>query len=248
MLKTSSFGNKSLPPLIFLHGLFGSMEDFFPMIDLLKQDFYCIGIDLPGHGLSPPLDPLNFLSIVDKLLEAILALKLENPSLVGYSLGGRLAMLLHKQSSSSFHKVIILSAHPGLEPEEIPQRILLENDWLKLLEELPLSDFLVKWYNQPLFQTLSPEALISKRVQGNKKALVDMMSKLKLSHQPSVWDHLNKTQDKWLFMSGEKDAAYTNLYKKLSPLCARVIIPKVSHAIHLEASNLITLLIKKVLF
>ncbi len=50
------------------------MEDFFPMIDLLKQDFYCIGIDLPGHGQSAPLHPLNFLSVVNKLLETILDL------------------------------------------------------------------------------------------------------------------------------------------------------------------------------
>ncbi len=178
----------------------------------------------------------------------LLALKLNNPSLVGYSLGGRLAMLLHKKSSSFFHKVIILSAHPGLEPEEIPQRILLENNWLKLLEELSLSDFFIKWYEQPLFQTLSSEALIDQRAQRNKKSLLDIMSKLKLSHQPSVWDHLNKTQDKWLFISGEKDSAYTHLYKRLPPLCQRVVIPDASHALHLEASNLISLLIKKILF
>jgi 2-succinyl-6-hydroxy-2,4-cyclohexadiene-1-carboxylate synthase len=234
MLHITYFGNTSLPPLIFLHGFFGSTQDFFPMIALLQESFYCIGIDLPGHGASAPLNPLNFSSVVDKLLEAILTLKLNQPSILGYSLGGRLAMLLHKKAPDSFYKMVILSAHPGLQPEELPQRILLENSWLKLLEELPLSDFLVKWYEQPLFQTLSPQALISQRSCGNKKALLDMMKTLRLSLQPSIWNHLNMTQNQWLFISGEKDTAYTSLYTKLPPLCHKVVIPGVSHALPIE--------------
>ena len=234
MLNISCFGSKQSPSLIFLHGLFGSTQDFIPMIDLLKNQFYCIGIDLPGHGLSPPLTPLSFSNILDCLLDIITNLNLYKPSLIGYSLGGRLSMLLHQKSPSFFNKIMILSAHPGLAPDELPKRILLENHWIKLLEELSLFEFLTKWYKQPLFQTLTSSPFISQRSQGNKKVLLDMMNALRLSNQIPLWNHLDKTQDTWLFVSGEKDKAYTDLYKKLPPLCQKSTIANVSHALHLE--------------
>ena len=84
MLKTYLFGNKSLPPLIFLHGLFGLSEDFLPMIKFLEKDFYCIAIDLPGNGLSPLLPPLTFSTFIDNLLNTLHHLKLQRPSIVGY--------------------------------------------------------------------------------------------------------------------------------------------------------------------
>ncbi|MEI8301182.1 MAG: alpha/beta fold hydrolase [Chlamydiota bacterium] len=244
MLNISCFGNKQLPPLIFLHGLFGSTQDFIPMIDLLKEHFYCIGIDLPGHGLSPPLNPLSFSSILNYLLDTITSLNLHKPSLVGYSLGGRLSMLLHQKAPSFFHKIMILSAHPGLTPDELPRRILLENHWIKLLEELSLCEFLKKWYKQPLFQTLTSSPLILQRSQGNKKAFLNIMDALRLSNQLPLWDHIDTAQDTWLFVSGEKDKVYTDLYKKLPDLCQKATIINVSHALHLEDPKSCALLLK----
>ena len=52
-------GCKSKPTLVFLHGFLGSSTDWNETVSLLQDDFYCVTIDLPGHGdsiaISTPL-------------------------------------------------------------------------------------------------------------------------------------------------------------------------------------------------
>src|SRR3990167_2420505 len=66
-------------PLVFLHGFLGSSRDWEPVCSYLPP-CQCIGIDLPGHGDSPFVETFNF--------------PIPTPQfhLIGYSMGGRLAM------------------------------------------------------------------------------------------------------------------------------------------------------------
>ena len=242
MLNTFCYGHEKNPALIFLHGLFGEALDFSDMISLLKDDFFCIGLDLPGHGLSPLCSPLSFASVLEVLFSTLAKLPLIQPSLVGYSLGGRLAMLLYKKRPLFFHKAIILSAHPGLAPKEKLKRKKQEEAWLTLLQQNSLKTFLQLWYNAPLFNALNATPLITRRSLGNKEAFLATMQNLRLSKQPSLWPFIHATQKSWLFLSGEKDLAYTRLYEKLP--CQKAIIPYVSHALPLEAPELTAFWIK----
>lgn len=150
---------------------------------------------------------------------------------VGYSLGGRLALELDYRYPFLFKQLIIISSHPGLDPQKRKKR--KKEDFLlaKKISHSPL-DFLKQWYNAPMFSLLDSAALIKKRESNNfyqiKKALICFS----LGLQPSFWSHIHRSKNKYLFLAGEEDIKYRELYKKLN---AKVeLIKGATHALIIE--------------
>jgi 2-succinyl-6-hydroxy-2,4-cyclohexadiene-1-carboxylate synthase len=94
---------QTLPSLLLLHGFMGSSADFRPAISTLAQYFHCICVDLPGHGQTL-IDDHDFVSTA----EQILAIAPDNCYLLGYSLGGRLALYLALHYPDHWQKVILV--------------------------------------------------------------------------------------------------------------------------------------------
>lgn len=233
MLNTLSLGNKSSPPLIFLHGLLGSAKDFMPMMNKLQPYFYCVAMDLPGHGSSPLLTSLSFAVTLEAILTTMYSLSLSKASFIGYSLGGRLSMLLHYYYPAYVEQAVILSAHPGLLPEERAQHRRIQQQWMSVLQQ-DLNTFLALWYSQPLFATLDPKYIITERCDVNATSILYVMDTLCLSKQPSMWHHIATSKTPLLFLYGEHDEKYRTLYSTLPPSIPKEGIVKASHALHLE--------------
>jgi pimeloyl-ACP methyl ester carboxylesterase len=80
-------------PLILLHGGLGSGEMFGPTLPLLAADHQVIAVDLQGHGRTADVDrPLSIPTMADDIAALIGHLGLDRPDLVGYSLGGGVAL------------------------------------------------------------------------------------------------------------------------------------------------------------
>ena len=92
MLSYFCRGPVDKPPLVFLHGFLGCKEDFLPLVSFLEKNFYCICLDLPGHGSS---------SFEEKALESIIdtlaSLNISSTDFVGYSMGGRVCLELYQK-------------------------------------------------------------------------------------------------------------------------------------------------------
>jgi len=81
-------------PLILLHGGLGAIEMFGPNLAALAQGRQVIGVDLQGHGRTADIDrPLTTELMADDIAALITHLKLDRPDLMGYSLGGGVAVL-----------------------------------------------------------------------------------------------------------------------------------------------------------
>lgn len=78
------------PALVFLHGITGRGEQWGPITERLVDAHRCVRVDLPGHGDSPPGD-YDLFAVVAEIQGVIDHLELEDPVLVGHSLGGILA-------------------------------------------------------------------------------------------------------------------------------------------------------------
>lgn len=87
MLSCTITGSLEKPPLLFLHGFLGSKEDWREVAVHLQETHCCYAIDLPGHGESQQQS-----HILESLFTTYLSLKLPPCPLIGYSLGGRLAL------------------------------------------------------------------------------------------------------------------------------------------------------------
>lgn len=209
MLATKILKNGSGIPLIFLHGFLGKSEDWLPICEHLP-DCLCIGIDLPGHGDSPFIPEV----------------RIPFPSfhLIGYSMGGRIALSIEALSHT------LLSVHPGLKSEEERLRRLKNDEmWAKLLLELPIDEFLERWYDQSIFKPFRPN-LIERR-QQNIEGLAKAMLHFSLAHQ--------KRFEVDQVLVGERDTKFRALYEN------PIVVPNAGHMIHLENPKWVAEIIKE---
>lgn len=102
------FGTGS--PLVLLHGGFGSVEMFGPNVGLLAAGHRVIGVDLQSHGRSPVADrPIRFETMADDIAALITGLKLERAAVMGFSLGGAVALRTAIQHPQLVERLVVVS-------------------------------------------------------------------------------------------------------------------------------------------
>jgi pimeloyl-ACP methyl ester carboxylesterase len=110
-------------PLILLHGAFGSVEMFGPNVAALAVGRSVIGVDLQSHGRTPAVDrPMRFETMADDVAALIGHLGLEQADVMGFSLGGGVALRTAIQHPSSVRKLVVVSwpfKRDGWHPEMI---------------------------------------------------------------------------------------------------------------------------------
>jgi pimeloyl-ACP methyl ester carboxylesterase len=98
-------------PLILLHGGLGAIEMFGPNLPALAKGRQVIAVDLQGHGRTADIDrPLSSELMAGDISALIKHLKLERPDLVGYSLGGWVALFMAIRYPELVGKLVVISA------------------------------------------------------------------------------------------------------------------------------------------
>jgi pimeloyl-ACP methyl ester carboxylesterase len=97
-------------PLVLLHGGLGAIEMFGPNLAALAKGRQVIGVDLQGHGRTADIDrPLSVQLMAGDIAALIKDLKLERPDVMGYSLGGGVAIHLAVQHPELVGRLVIVS-------------------------------------------------------------------------------------------------------------------------------------------
>ena len=97
-------------PLVLLHGGFGSVEMFAVNVDLLAAGHRVIGVDLQSHGRTPaPVRPMRFETMADDIAELIVSLGLERVAVMGFSLGGGVALRTAIQHPRLVERLVLVS-------------------------------------------------------------------------------------------------------------------------------------------
>ncbi len=238
-------GDRSLPVILWLHGFMGSGADFAEVISLLTPHFCCLTVDLPGHGLTQvsAADTHYQMSATAKaLIELLQQLKIKTCSLVGYSLGGRLALYLAVYFPGYFKQVILESASPGLKTASARKaRIKQDVRLAQALESLDFPTFLARWYANPLFASIKNhpqyETMIARRLNNNPLLLAKSLRHMGTGKQPSLWKQLNNLSTSLLLIVGELDYKFVAINREMARLNHQIklkIIPQCGHNIHLE--------------
>jgi pimeloyl-ACP methyl ester carboxylesterase len=98
-------------PLVLLHGGFGSIEMFGPVLGALAEKRRVIGVDLQGHGRTLPFDrPMSFGAFATDVAELIKWLGYESADVMGYSMGGNTALRVAIDHPDVVRKLIATSA------------------------------------------------------------------------------------------------------------------------------------------
>ena len=105
-------------PLIILHGLFGSLENWGAQTKTLADSYDVIAVDLRNHGRSPHADDTCYSTLSQDLLELVEDLQLGQVLLMGHSMGGKVAMQFALNHPERVEKLVVVD----IAPVEYPPR------------------------------------------------------------------------------------------------------------------------------
>ncbi|WP_394243365.1 2-succinyl-6-hydroxy-2,4-cyclohexadiene-1-carboxylate synthase [Vibrio astriarenae] len=209
----------SLPLLVFLHGFLGSHEDWLASTALL-DDYPRLLIDLPGFGRSRHLSCHSldccFSRIKDTLIQP--SYQGRNIVIVGYSMGGRLA--LRGLVESVFAQlplvgVVVEGAHFGLQDAQARHdREHNDEQWASRFEQEPIEQVLSDWYQQAVFSSLNNDqrqTLVDIRSDNLGQSIGAMLRLTSLAHQSYLLPSLHKQTVPIRYLCGEKDEKFKQL-------------------------------------
>lgn len=259
-----TYGNPKNQAVLFLHGFMGRGEDWVPIVNELEKSFYCICPDMPGHGMNT-IAATDDAWTMDKVVPALLDLlddhDLARCALVGYSMGGRLALQLATQHPDRITRVVLESASPGLKTEaECVQRRRHDGDLARRLEA-SVGDpalfraFLEQWYELPIFSSLraQPELrakLIENRTTNDPARLAGALRTMGSGSQESLWDDLAAYTVPTLLLVGALDRKFRIIAEEMSERSAQMAVEELDHCghnVHLENPSGYTTVVKSFL-
>nr|WP_277606818.1 2-succinyl-6-hydroxy-2,4-cyclohexadiene-1-carboxylate synthase [Aeromonas sp. MR7] len=199
--------------MVLLHGLLGDANDWQPVIEALPG-MDCHGLDLPGHGNNRGLSVTGFEQAHQWLCDALKALGIEQYRLVGYSLGGRLALYHASRSPAGLQALLLENCHPGLPLAERAARIEHDERWARRFEREPLTEVLADWYRQGVFADLDEAARArqaARRLGNEGTAVASMLRATSLGQQPDLAPWLGDTRLPVTWLSGSRDHKFHQL-------------------------------------
>jgi pimeloyl-ACP methyl ester carboxylesterase len=136
--ETHGFGR----PLILLHGGLGSGEMFGPLLPALAERHQVITVDLQGHGRTADIDrPIDIRLMAGDIAALIGHLGLERPDVVGYSLGGGVALQTAVQHPALVRRLVAVSANirrDAVYPEMLAQQAQVRAAAAGFMKDTPM--------------------------------------------------------------------------------------------------------------
>ena len=129
-------------PLILLHGGLGSTEMFAPLIPTLAQTRQVIAVDLQGHGRTASVDrPMTYEAMADDIAGLIDTLDLGQADIMGYSLGGGVALQTAIRHPEAVRKLVLVSTafrRDGWYPEVLQGMASMTAEAASFMYETPM--------------------------------------------------------------------------------------------------------------
>jgi 2-succinyl-6-hydroxy-2,4-cyclohexadiene-1-carboxylate synthase len=234
------------PPIILLHGFAGSLASWEPIDSALSERYHVVSITLPGHAAEITAIAQDRYSIesVSADLRALTDWLGQPATLVGYSMGGRLALHTALRFPDRVARLVLESASPGLESfTERMERLESDAELAASIEARGIDWFVSHWESLPLFashQRMAPEIrarLRQIRTGHTPGGLASSLRGMGTGTQPSHWDALATLPCPTLLIAGDEDAKYREIARKMShlmPNASLCIVPDSGHTVHLE--------------
>ena len=103
-------------PLIILHGLFGSSDNWYSLSKVFADYFRVYVVDQRNHGQSPQVDQHDYNLLTEDLHDFITAHQIEQPIIIGHSMGGKVAMNFAIKYPNKLSKLIVVDIMPKSYP------------------------------------------------------------------------------------------------------------------------------------
>jgi len=228
------------PPLVALHGFTLTGAQFEPLANHLGRSI--LAPDLPGHGTTrvTPVDVPTTIAALTQWLQGV-----DTPvPVLGYSMGGRIALSLALDRPSVVDRLIMVSAGPGIEDSySRAMRTAEDSELAGRIRNGGMNRFVDEWLSAPVTSTASvDEATRSAdravRAENTPSGLAAAVAGLGQGTFPYLGDRLGKLGMPLLVVSGARDERYTEqsaAMAKAAPNGEHVVIEGAGHNVVLEA-------------
>jgi len=237
------------PPLVLLHGFTGDSRSWpAAAIAELAAEYTVLAVDLPGHGdstLPARSDGFSFRDLLGDLRAGLSGAGVERAHLLGYSMGGRVALGFALRFPGSVGSLILESASPGLaEVGARDERVAADGALAAQIDSRGMEWFVDHWTRIPLFRSQEAlegsirEELRLRRLQNRPAGLAFSLRSLGSGVQPSYWDTLQNFEQPTLLMVGSLDEKFLALGERMDSQLSRStleVFTGIGHAVHLEA-------------
>jgi len=249
--------NEEGPLWIGLHGFTGSGADFDPLVGHFPVAISWEAPDLPGHGQPGEQEDPGLVSMeaCDAMLfERLRGLGKRPIFLVGYSMGGRVALHFASRLSHLLTGVIVVGANPGIRDErEREERLVWEEELCSRLAHGGVTSFMEYWQSLPIIQTQQRlpadlvRAMWNRRIQSSALGLEQSIRGMGTGSMVSLWNSLEKIECPLLFCAGEEDGKYRQIGEEVvgkAPYGELAVVRgQVGHAAHLEGLHNFSLIV-----
>ncbi len=228
------------PPLVLLHGFTQTGRLWGPFGDLLAASRTLVAVDLPGHAESGSVRA-DLPTTASLVAEAVRTQIGDEPcALLGYSLGGRVALHAAIAADLPLSHVVFIGVTAGI--EDAAGRASRRQSDEKLADDLEASGdvegFIDAWLRGPLFERLESggAAQRSERLRNSASGLASSLRLCGTGSQEPLWDRLGALPSPVLALAGSDDnrfAAHALRLARLVPSGIASLVPGGGHAVHL---------------
>ena len=212
------------------------------------RGYRCIAVDLLGHGRSPSPADLSRYSIeaMARLLAELAAAQSDGPPhVIGYSMGGRVALALAVAFPEACRSLTLISATAGIaDPTERAQRREADEALARQIDELGMAHFVEHWMALPMWNTLRSrlsadewEASMRQRMTCDPMGLANSLRAAGTGAMPPLWDRLGDLDVPTLAVCGALDTKFVDFGRDMAALLPRgelTVVHDAGHAVHLE--------------
>ncbi len=234
------------PSLVLAHGFTQTGRVWGGLDDLLADDHRVVAADMPGHADST--------AVAASLPEgaALIGELGGRSSYLGYSMGARFCLHLALSRPDLVNALVLISGTAGIDdPDERLERRRSDEAMAEQLDPghdpshgprsaaMPVGTFLRRWMESPLFSGVGPEAAgMEERMRNTGPGLASSLRLAGTGTQLPLWSDLHRLAMPVLVVTGEHDAKFTELGRRLvdaiGPNSSRVVVAGTGHAPHLE--------------
>jgi len=231
------------PTVVFLHGFTHTGRSWQPVITALGESYTSVADDIRGHGDASERVPVSSDAVIDDVLAAAGP---ERFTLVGYSMGGRIALHVALLAGDRVQRLVLIGASPGIADErERSARRQADEDLADEIERSSIDEFARRWAQTPVLAGLPPAALQTAhadRLRSTPAGLARALRGLGTGALPSLWDRLGELPMPVTLVVGERDSKFRAVAVEMArrmPEADVVVVPVAGHAVHLEAPEAI---------
>jgi 2-succinyl-6-hydroxy-2,4-cyclohexadiene-1-carboxylate synthase len=228
------------PPVTLLHGFTQSGRSWHEVISLMPSGWRFIVPDLRGHGdtRTKPGAPCTMDACTADLVALWDHLGIDRTHLVGYSMGGRLALHVAARRPERILSLLTIGAHAGLDDDARVGRRLGDEALAQRIETEGLERFVDYWSSLPLFAGLERRGpsfvaqVRAERMRNHVAGLADSLRGMGAGVMEPVWDDLAAVPFRCTFVAGQLDHGYAASARRLAATVADGHVEVVLHAGH----------------